>query len=205
LRRSISRGSIHRTSQARALSTRVSESTLCLLGQSNKAIGHESQIGPCVATHPVDNHQACCFRNDWRRHDSEMEPQGRGSVSPLRTRRRNTALGLRKTTLGVGVHVQTVGLNAETNGPASSRRGDFSLDIPFYRTCPVSALIRSYATGRPSSACECLQGRLPRTPFAGPKLLQPHVLDADYASNETEPAHRLATFQSQTRVSDTWY
>jgi hypothetical protein len=42
------------------------------------------------------------------------------------------------------VHVQTVGLNAETNGPASSRRGDFSLDIPFYRTCPVSALIRTY-------------------------------------------------------------
>ena len=35
--------------------------------------------------------------NDGRRHDSEMEPQGRGSVSPLRTRRRNRAPGLRKT------------------------------------------------------------------------------------------------------------
>ncbi len=101
LRRSISRRSIHRTSQARALSTRVSDSTLCLLGQSKKAIGHKSQIGPCVATHPVDNHQACCFRNDWRRHHSEMELQGRGSLSPLRTRKRNTALGLRKTTLVV--------------------------------------------------------------------------------------------------------
>lgn len=38
----------------------------------------------------------------------------RGSVSPLRTRRRNRALGLRKTTLGVGLHAQTVGMNAET-------------------------------------------------------------------------------------------
>jgi hypothetical protein len=137
LRRSISRGSIHRTSQARASSTQVSESTLCLLGQSNKAIGHESQIGPCVATHPVDNHQACCFRNDWRRHDSEMEPQGRGSVSPLRTRRRNTALRLRKTTLGVRVHVQTVGLNAETMDRHRAEGEGFSLDIPFYRTCTV--------------------------------------------------------------------
>ena len=27
-------------------------------GQSKKAIGHESQIGPCVATHKVDNCQA---------------------------------------------------------------------------------------------------------------------------------------------------
>jgi hypothetical protein len=51
LRRSDSRGSIHRTSQARASNTRVSETTLCPLGQSKKAIGHESQIGPCVATH----------------------------------------------------------------------------------------------------------------------------------------------------------
>ncbi len=127
LRRSISRRSIHRKSQARALSTRVSESTLCLLGQSNKAIGHEPPIGPCVATHPVDNHQACCFRNDWRRHDSEMGPYGRGSVSLLRTRRRNTALGLSKTTLGVGVHVQTVGLNAETNGTGIEPMGEIFL------------------------------------------------------------------------------
>src|SRR5258708_5488693 len=43
-----------------------------------------------------------------------MEPQGRGSVSPLRTRRRNRALGLSKTTLRSRVHVQTVGLNAAT-------------------------------------------------------------------------------------------
>src|SRR5882724_117004 len=52
--------------------------------------------------------------------------------------------------------------------------------------------------------CGCLPLALrsPRIPFVDPTLLQPHVLDADHASNETEPAHRLATLQSQTRVSD---
>jgi hypothetical protein len=32
------------------------------LGQSKKAIDDESQIGPCVATHKVDNRQACWFQ-----------------------------------------------------------------------------------------------------------------------------------------------
>ena len=50
------------SSQARVTNTRVSGPTLCPLGQSKKAIGHESPIGPCIATYPVDNHQACCFR-----------------------------------------------------------------------------------------------------------------------------------------------
>ena len=114
LRRSISRRSIHRTSQAPAFSTRVSEATLCLLGQSNKAIGHESQIGPCVATHPVDNHQACCFRKRWAPSRQRNGTTGRGSVSPLHTRRRNRTLGRRKTTLGGGVPAQTNGADAAT-------------------------------------------------------------------------------------------
>ena len=64
-----------------------------------------------------------------------MEPQGRGSVSPIRTTKRNRTLGRRKSTLGSRVHVQTVRLNAENKkGSAPSRRGDVSLDIPFYRT-----------------------------------------------------------------------
>ena len=58
LRRSDLRGSIHRTSQARASSTRCSDFTLCPLGQSKKAIGYESQIEPYVATHKVANCQA---------------------------------------------------------------------------------------------------------------------------------------------------
>jgi hypothetical protein len=113
LRRSISRRSINRTSQARALRTRVSESTLCLLGQSNKAIGHESPIGPCVAT-PVDNCQACSFRKDGRRHHSDMKPQGRARVSPISTRRGNKTHGVRKATGGAAVPAQTLGLNAMT-------------------------------------------------------------------------------------------
>ena len=134
-RRSISRRSIHRTSQAAAFSTRVSEVTLCLLGQSNKAIGHESRIGPCVATHPVHNSQACSFRKRWASSPREMEPQGRGSVSSLSTRRRNRSHGL-------GVHAQTVGLNALTTMARHRANGkDFSLDIPFYRTCLCSRQI----------------------------------------------------------------
>jgi len=62
LRRSISRDSSNRTSQARVGNTRVSGPTLCPLGQSKKAIGHVSPIGPCVATHSVDNRQACWFQ-----------------------------------------------------------------------------------------------------------------------------------------------
>src|SRR6266481_5919900 len=80
--------------------------------------------------------------NEWRRHNKGMEPQGRGSVLPLHIWKRNRTLGLRKTTLGVGVHVQPVGLNAETKKDRHrAGRGGLSLDIPFYRTCPISAAI----------------------------------------------------------------
>ena len=51
--------------------------------------------------------------DEWRR-NKDMEPQRRGSVPPLHTRKGNRTLGLSKTTLGGGVHVQPVGLNAET-------------------------------------------------------------------------------------------
>src|SRR6266436_6057155 len=77
--------------------------------------------------------------NEWRRHNKDMEPQRRGSVLPLHIWKRNRTLGLRKTTLGVGVHVQPVGLNAETKKDRHrAGRGGLSLDIPFYRTCPIS-------------------------------------------------------------------
>ena len=66
-----------------------------------------------------------------------MEPQGRGSVSPLSTRRRNRALGPRKTTLGVGVHAQTVGLNAETRIGRYSAVGEI-----FLLTCLFIGLVR---------------------------------------------------------------
>ena len=84
--------------------------------------------------------------NEWRRHNKDMEPQRRGSVPPLHTRKRNRTLGLRKTTLGSRVHVQPVGLNAETKkGSAPTRRGDVSLDNPLYRTFPISSRSRQLA------------------------------------------------------------
>src|SRR5271165_3446798 len=83
--------------------------------------------------------------NDWRRHNSEMEPKRRGKPSPLCTWRRSKTLGLRKATLRSRIHVQEVGLNAGGKGPASSRRGGFSLDIPLYRTSPVSAFTRTFS------------------------------------------------------------
>jgi hypothetical protein len=138
LRRAISRGSINRRSQARALRTRVSESTLCPLGQSNKAIGHESPIGPCIATLEWTIVRLVVSEKRWRRHNSEMEPQGRTIASPFHARRRCQTFRTGKTTLRLRVHVQAVGLNAETkNRSASSRGRDFCLDIPFYRTSTV--------------------------------------------------------------------
>ncbi len=44
------------------------------------------QFGPLIQWTTV---RLVVSENDWRRRDSEMEPQGRGSISPLRARRRN--------------------------------------------------------------------------------------------------------------------
>ena len=141
MRRSISRGSINRRSQARAGSTRVSDGTLCPLGQSNKAIGHESQIGPCVATHRVDNCQACCVLR------KRLAPsrQGNGSAGKKDPWHADTKQDKRS---GED-HSQSESARSNSraecrdkNGAASSRRGDFFLDIPFYRTSAVRLLNR---------------------------------------------------------------
>jgi hypothetical protein len=78
-------------------------------------------------------------KNDGRRHNSEMEPQGRGSLPPLYTRRQNRALSLSKTTHEARVHVQTVGLNAETKKNRHRAERETFLDIPFNRTSAVTA------------------------------------------------------------------
>src|SRR6267142_2101848 len=71
-----------------------------------------------------------------------MEPQGRGNVPARHTPERNKRLSLSKTTLESRVHVQTSWAECrDKKVSASSRRGDFSLDIPFYRTSPVTALL----------------------------------------------------------------
>src|SRR5271167_2567779 len=66
-----------------------------------------------------------------------MEPQGGRRISAFRVTKRSTKLRRPSKTTRSRVHVQTVGLNAETKKvSAPSRRRRMSLDIPFYRTCP---------------------------------------------------------------------
>src|SRR5258707_9928751 len=57
------RGRKHDFKDAERLVRRLIAKELILSFVPDGAIGHESPIGPCVATHPVDNRQACCFRN----------------------------------------------------------------------------------------------------------------------------------------------
>src|SRR5215470_16035160 len=102
---------------------RVSGATLCPPGQSNKAIGPESPIGPCIATFRVDNRPACCFRKRWAPSQREMQPQQGRTASPLRTQRQRPH-GLRKTSL------QTVGLNAEKKIGIEPKASCFLLTFP---------------------------------------------------------------------------
>jgi hypothetical protein len=66
-----------------------------------------------------------------------MEPQGRGNVPARHTPERNKRLGLRKTTLESRVHVQTVGLNAETKKCRHRAEGEL-----FVLTFPLIGLLR---------------------------------------------------------------
>ena len=115
--------------------TKVSDVTLFPLGQSKKAIGHVSQIGPCVATHQVDNRQACWFQEtNGAVTVAKMEPRGR-SVSPLRTRKRSRTLGLRKTTLG--------SRSGRSNGWAECREKKIGIEpmgSTFFLTSPLIGL-----------------------------------------------------------------
>jgi len=75
--------------------------------------------------------------NDGRRHNSEMEPQGRTIASPSRTRRQSKTLSLEKTTLRRRDYVQTVGLNAETKKDRHRAEGEI-----FVLTFPLIGLFR---------------------------------------------------------------
>jgi hypothetical protein len=80
--------------------------------------------------------------NDGRRHNSEMEPQGRTIASPSRTRRQSKTLCLEKTTLRrVRDYVQTDGLNAETKKDRHRAEGEtFVLTFPLSRNSPLVEL-----------------------------------------------------------------
>ena len=71
------------------------------------------------------------FQKTTGRHNSEMEPQERTTDSPARTRRGSKTFRPEKSTLGPRVHVQTVGLNAETKKDRDRADGEiFLLTLP---------------------------------------------------------------------------
>src|SRR5207249_6556835 len=87
----------------------------------------------------------------------DMEPQGRESDAPVRTRRRSGTLGLRKTTLESRVHVQTVGLNAKKIISALSQGKTFLLTFPFIGSLrAASGLRQSNPFSEPSAALQRL-------------------------------------------------
>jgi hypothetical protein len=75
--------------------------------------------------------------NDGRRHNSEMEPQGRTIDTLFHTQRQSKTLCLEKTTLRVSDYVQTVGLNAETKKGRHRAEGE-----KFVLTFPLIGLFR---------------------------------------------------------------
>src|SRR5260221_2047273 len=104
-------------------------------GQSKKAICHESQIGPCVATHQVDNCQAWSFQ------------KANGVVTTVKWNHRGNrnkylaAFRDEANRTPEQDHSQIVGARPlslaecrEKNLSAPSRGGDVSLDIRLYRT-----------------------------------------------------------------------
>src|SRR5262249_6329261 len=106
--------------------------TLCPLGQSKKAIRPRAsdRTMHCHSS-SGQSYRLVVSENDGRRHNSEMEPQGRTIASPSRTRRQSKTLCLEKTALRVRNYVQTVGLNAETKKDRHRAAGEIiCLDIP---------------------------------------------------------------------------
>src|SRR3974377_1006688 len=81
----------------------------------------------------------------------DMEPQGRGSGSPLHARRPSGSLGLRKTTLESRVHVQTLGLNAEKIFRHRAEGEIFLLTFPFIGPLHLRGRLISYSSKRPQN------------------------------------------------------
>ena len=108
--------------------------------------------------------------NEWRRHNSEMEPQGRGSRSPLHTRRRNGELGPSKTTRESRVNVQSLGLNAEKIFRHRAEGEIFLLTFPFIGPCHTAHrseiwAIPSLCRATPSATSERLLVLLGSSPI----------------------------------------
>ena len=136
-RRSGSRESIHRKFRLCVLPHLVSGPTLCPLGQPQKAIGHESLIGPWLSTEQPP--RLSVLRSPGRRHDHRgMKPQGieiRSLAAVARGPRRSTSE--RERCLGLGAEC------SKASATPSGRR-KMSLDIPSYRTSGCRPLFRDH-------------------------------------------------------------
>ena len=78
------------TEICRALSCQLHIPNNFTFGQSKKAIGQESPIGPCIATLWWTIVRLVVSDHDGRRHNSEMEPQEK-TASPHQRRRTTTS------------------------------------------------------------------------------------------------------------------
>ena len=177
MRRSDSRGSIHRSDQARAQNTRVSGTILCPFGQSHKAIGHESRIGSCVATHLSTGQPSGLYVSE----TNGVVTKGYGST---RERKRCSASGAetkRHTRLAEDrSRIEDASSNSwaecRENNFGIEPRGGFSLDIPFYRIATSGVPPKRFncqpASGNPSlrfvgrDSCSTSSRLLHRSPGA---------------------------------------
>jgi hypothetical protein len=126
LRRSGSRESIHRKFRLCVRRHLVSGSTLCPLGQPQKAIGHESLIGPWL---PIEQPpRLSVFRSPGRRHDHRHEnARNRNPESRCCCARSKTISQERD-------HCLRLGAECTKASAAASGRRKMSLNIPSYRT-----------------------------------------------------------------------
>src|SRR5450755_4730299 len=125
-RRSGSRESIRRKYRLRVLRHLASVITLCPLGQPQKAIGHESLIGPWLPI--LQPPRLSVLRSPERRHDHRHETAGNRNQSLAAV-----ALDPRRSTSD---RERCLGWGAECTkaSAAASWRRRMSLDIPSYRT-----------------------------------------------------------------------
>src|SRR5215471_8087975 len=110
---------------------RVSGATLCPPGQSNKAIGPEPPIGPCIATLEWTIVPACCFRKRWapsQQRNGTTGENNRISVSHAETKQ--NPLPGEDRSQSKKLRSNSWAECRDKKAPASSRRGNICLDIP---------------------------------------------------------------------------
>jgi hypothetical protein len=132
LRRSGSRESIHRKFRLCVLRHLVSGQPLMPLGQSQKAIGHESLIGPWL---PIEQPpRLSVLRSPGRRHDHRHENVRNRNPESRCCCARSKTISQRAAAERQPDHCLSLGAECTKASAAASGRRKMSLDIPSYRT-----------------------------------------------------------------------